>query len=234
LGGVTSDSGGTVSVEASRFAEYAVFAYKPIAFADLQQHWAAAYTDRLIGMDVIAGFEDGTFRPNEAVTRAQIAKLLVSALGVPGAVPAADGETGDGGHAAVVGELASNFADADAIPVWAAAYVAQAEQAGWLQGVQAGGQTFFEPGRSLSRAELAQLVARLLPAPADASAGASAGAGAYDDAASIPAWAAPAIERLREEGVMIGSSDGGFHPSDPVTRAEAVKVLALLLTKLHL
>ena len=39
-------------------------------------HWAAGYINQLVATGTINGFEDGTFRPNATVTRAQFVKML--------------------------------------------------------------------------------------------------------------------------------------------------------------
>ena len=49
-------------------------------FQDIQGHWAQAYIEALAGIDVIAGFPDGTFRPGESVTRAQFAAIIAKAF----------------------------------------------------------------------------------------------------------------------------------------------------------
>lgn len=47
------------------------------SFSDLpSDHWAAAYVDNLVSNGTINGFEDGTFRPNGTVTRAQFVKMI--------------------------------------------------------------------------------------------------------------------------------------------------------------
>lgn len=50
------------------------------SFADVQGHWAQAYIDALAKRDVISGFPDGTFRPNDPVTRVQFAAILNKAF----------------------------------------------------------------------------------------------------------------------------------------------------------
>jgi len=42
--------------------------------------WYAKHVDYLVGKDVLKGYEDGTFKPNNGVTRAEAAKMIVAAL----------------------------------------------------------------------------------------------------------------------------------------------------------
>lgn len=48
---------------------------------------------RLAALEILSGFPDGTFRPGETVTRAQFAKIMVTALGVGEAAKYAAGQT---------------------------------------------------------------------------------------------------------------------------------------------
>ena len=49
-------------------------------FSDIEGHWAKEAIIELSERGVVNGFEDGTFRPNESVTREQFSKILVEAL----------------------------------------------------------------------------------------------------------------------------------------------------------
>ena len=48
---------------------------------------------RLSALSILAGYPDGTFRPDQPVTRAEFAKIIVSALGVGEAAQYAAGAT---------------------------------------------------------------------------------------------------------------------------------------------
>ena len=45
-------------------------------FNDIQGHWAAEYIDRAAAAGWIGGYEDGSFRPNAYITRAEVATLV--------------------------------------------------------------------------------------------------------------------------------------------------------------
>lgn len=68
---VTPPSGGTGSTGATAFKDV------PTGY------WAKAYIEALAAQNIIAGFPDGTFRPNEPVTRAQFATIITKALTPP-------------------------------------------------------------------------------------------------------------------------------------------------------
>ncbi len=52
-----------------------------VAFKDVQTgYWAKAYIEALAAQGIIAGFPDGSFKPNEPVTRAQFAAIINKAF----------------------------------------------------------------------------------------------------------------------------------------------------------
>jgi hypothetical protein len=82
----------------------------------------------------------------------------------------------------------------------------------------------FRPNSSITRAEIAVLLARALGFEPDA----YAAERVYDD---VPAnhWAFAEIAFVTGQGLMGGYGNGTFRPDAPITREELVKVLALLL-----
>lgn len=83
----------------------------------------AQAVQELTALDVISGFEDGTFKPDELVTRAQITKMVVDALA-------------EGGQA----EASKNTKSFDDVAVgesghWAAGYINQGVADGWISGM---------------------------------------------------------------------------------------------------
>ncbi len=208
LGGKVNDNG-TISVSIDHFTQFAVFAEKPLStFADMDKHWAMPYTGRLIGMGIIAGFEDGLFKPDEKVTRAQFARMIASALDLKA------------GHAA------TGFADDAAIGAWAKPSVAAAVEAGLISGYKENEGTVFKAGQSITRAEIAAMIAQAL----GASGVASEQTLAFRDSASIHDAVAQAVQR----GIVNGFEDGTFRPGAPATRAEAARMLYALLDELDI
>ncbi|MBB4823244.1 hypothetical protein HNO89_000462 [Sporosarcina luteola] len=54
----------------------------PIAaqFKDVASHWSAEYIQQAVEQGLVKGYEDGTFKPNQSLTRAQAVSILVRAL----------------------------------------------------------------------------------------------------------------------------------------------------------
>ncbi|MDF2648689.1 MAG: hypothetical protein K0Q73_4494 [Paenibacillus sp.] len=95
---------------------------------------------------LIQGYEDGTFQPDAAISREQMAVIIQRAIAFAGASVSSSGST-------------TAFADQGSISVWAAEAVKQAVQAGVIQGMEG---NLFNPERSATRAETAVMLKRVL------------------------------------------------------------------------
>jgi uncharacterized repeat protein (TIGR02543 family) len=197
-----------ITVTVDEFAKFAVFAVgtEPEAssgFRDMAGHWAADAVRRAAAKGMVAGYPDGTFRPDHPITRAEFTVMLVRALQLEG--------TG--------APLA--FKDLDRMGPWAAQAVGLAVQAGIVRGYEDGS---FRPDAPITRAEMAVMVARALKLPI----GEHVSTGFADDDA-IPPWAKGAVAALRDSGMVTGRGNNEFAPHDKATRAEAVVMLLRML-----
>jgi CubicO group peptidase (beta-lactamase class C family) len=101
--------------------------------------WAFAAVADLSARGLVTGYADGKFHPNNAVTRAEYAKLVCSALRVE-----PDTVTSD------------PFKDVT-VAHWAAGYIAATVGKGWLTGYPGG---LFKPDEPVSMAQVLAVVAR--------------------------------------------------------------------------
>jgi len=99
---------------------------------------------RLGALGIIAGFPDGTYKPDEPVTRAQFAKIIVTALGVGEAANYAAGTT--------------KFSDVPA-DHWAAGYINVAVDVGVINGYPDG---TFKPENQVTFAEAIKMIVAAL------------------------------------------------------------------------
>jgi hypothetical protein len=211
--GGTVNSDGTVTIEVSHFTKFAVLAVKSTDFSDLSGHWAAKFTDRLIGLGVIQGFPDLKFHPEVAVTRAQFVKILAGSLGLKSSA------------------ASSQFADDALIPAWAKADVAAAVEAGLIHGIEVNGKTSFKANQTIARSEMAVILNQVLT---KYSIKIEAKENTFLDAASIPDWAKAAVSNVASVQIIDGYDDGTFHPTDSMTRAEASAIIFKLLDALKI
>lgn len=202
-------SGSTLAGETDHFTKFAAMpvADEPTSEqpnpvpTDIAGHWAEQEIADAVAKGIIAGYPDGTFRPNLPVTRAEFALLLDRILALPGGRPSSFGDQGD-------------------IPAWASDAVAAVAAAGIVGGYP---DHSFRPGARLSRIETAALMARAARLPATNTQRTS-----FADDAAIAEWALPSINAAYEAGLVQGQGLNRFNPLAPITRAEAVVLLARL------
>jgi len=103
-------------------------------------HWAGDVLARAADAGLVAG-DRGLFRPNDPITRAEVAAILTRALNLPPG-----------------GEL--RFTDAVDVPVWAQSSMAAAVEAGLVAGL---GDGSLRPLRAATRAEACAMLSRALP-----------------------------------------------------------------------
>ena len=148
------------------------------------------YVNNLVGQDIIRGFPDGTFRPSNAITRADVAVMMTRAF---------DLEAGDG----------DGFADVDASH-YAYSEIHAAKEAGIFEGNT---NNEFLPGDAITRGEIAAVVARafdFLDAADDTTA-------SFDDAEGIFADYIGALENL---GIVQGVSENHFGTDRDLSRRD--------------
>ncbi len=110
-------------------------------FPDIEGYEFEAEVRRLASLGVIAGYPDGTFRPEEAVTRAEFAKMIVVMLGLENAANLMKGQ-------------AVSFSDVPATH-WASGYINVAEMKGVVNGYPDG---TFKPEGSITYAEALKMI----------------------------------------------------------------------------
>ena len=172
-------------------------------FRDMAGHPLAAHVEALASRGVVAGDPDGRFRPDAPLTRAELAALLLRALGLPGAV-------------------ATPFSDVDD-NAWFLADVGGVARAGLMRGDPDGA---FRPSDAVSRGELAATLRAVIGLTADDLDDARLQAGP-DDAEGH--WAGPALRATEAWCGLLDVTDGAFRPDAPATRAVAAAALSRAL-----
>ena len=107
--------------------------------------WYNNAISTLTNAGILTGYEDGSFRPNAPITRAEFAAM---------AARLSDVEY-DGGNS--FSDVSDNY--------WAARYIALAEYLGWINGYPDG---TFRPAQNITRAESVTLVNAVLERTPDA------------------------------------------------------------------
>ena len=183
----------------------AVLAFAPVTVfgaTDTANHWANAVISDWESKGLIKGYEDGTFKPDNSVSRAEFVTMMNNVLknDAEGTVSFTDVKETD----------------------WFYQAVAAAVNAGYCNGYEDG---TFKPSATISRAEAAVMIANAMGLEQDA-----AGAEGFSD--EIPVWAVGSVGAVVKAGYMSGYPDGTFGAAKSITRAEAVSSLNRVLNRM--
>ncbi|MDQ6421439.1 S-layer homology domain-containing protein [Paenibacillus sp. LHD-117] len=115
-----------------------------LPFADLNEipAWARPSISRTIAAGILNGYDDNSFRPDQNITRSEMAVMIVRALGLK-----------------VDPNAKSPFADVDKIAEWARPSVTAAYEAGIIKGR---GNNLFAPNEHATRAEAVMMILGML------------------------------------------------------------------------
>ena len=170
-----------------------------IGFADVvTSHWAYQSVVALAELDIVSGFEDGSFRPDENVTREQFIKMLVEAFGFYD-------ETAE-----------CNFSDVSK-DAWYYKYVASA----FAGNITKGQGTIFGSGNSITREDAAVLIHRVMVTDADEYEAKKT----FADDSEFADYSKSAVYKLVDMSILSGMGNNSFAPKANLTRAQAAKII---------
>ena len=167
---------------------------------DIKNHWAEGYITRLIDKGAVNGYEDGTFRPGNTITRAEFTKIIVSVF-------------------SLYGESEVKYTDVSKED-WFNSYVDIAS----ANGIILGSDGMFFPKNNITRQDAAIIIQRILKLKSvEMKTGKE-----FLDNNEISDYAKEAVSNMAEIGVINGF-DGKFMPRNNITRAEAVTMIVRAL-----
>jgi S-layer homology domain len=165
-------------------------------------YWARPFVDSLMKQGITVGSPDGSFRPDQPVTRAEYAALVQKAFEqqeVQGSMPFTD--------------VAADF--------WGVGAIDNAVKKGFIKGYPNGS---FEPNKPITRLEvLLSLVNGLgLPRPDNPEEVITL----FQDSDQIPAWAVPAASTAADSNIVVNyPARDRLNPNQPTTRAEVAALI---------
>lgn len=180
------------------------------AFSDLAGHWSEKAVALSRSQGIVNGYPDGRFHPDELVTRAEVARMLVNAVGLAE-------------YRRDVSGVDSVFRDV-CYEHWAKADIILGREAGIISG---DGDGLFRPGDYITRQELAALLVRALQFVGEVEI--AAASLDFSDKDDVAGWAREYVNRAVGAGLLKGYPDGTLKPEGFTTRAEAVAVIGRLL-----
>jgi len=196
-GGVIMKKKHVITITAALAASMAMSVTAFGAPTDIQGHWAQNTINKWVDKGDISGYPDGTFRPNNMITRAEFVVLVNNAMGYS----------------------KSGYAYFSDVPnhYWGKNAIQTGVAAGYISG---DGDGIFRPNDPVTRQEAAAMISRILGLKQNDSR-----AYRYTDSYAISNWAKGVVGAVSEAGIMAGYPDGSFGPNKVLTRAEAVLAL---------
>jgi len=176
---------------------FSVPAVGVFAASDAQGHWAEGIIATLVDSGAVRGYEDGTIRPQESITRAEFMATINNLLGFTEAA-----------------EI--NFTDVSGNE-WFAADVGRAVAVGYVSGYPDG---TMRPNAQITRQEAAAAINRLTLLATNRHASVE-----FTDFNQIAQWARGAVGGASAADILSGYPDGSFNPTGNITRAEAFSLI---------
>ena len=181
--------------------------YQP---ADTIANWANKHILKMMSLNVLQGFTDNSFKPNELTNRYQFAVAIAKILQLD-----------------VDGYSSQSYSNEElgAMPDWVKPYVAAVSESGIMVG-----NGSFGGEEGLTRAQLAAIIGRILSPSSNSTRDHSS---YYSDASDIPDWAKEGVQKALDANILQGYPDGSFQPEGILTRAEMAAVAARLMEYLE-
>lgn len=179
-------------------------AQTPIVFADVpSDHWSKPFLDNLSSRGLLSGFPDGTYQPDQPMTRAELA-AQIAALFDP------------------VQTQSPPITFTDVAPdYWAYDSIQEAVVMGFLKGYP---EQTFQPDQNVTRAQAITAIASGLNLSTTQPKAITLTQ--YNDSTSIPPWATSSVAAATESRIVVNHPDlAQLNPAQPMTRAEAAAML---------
>ena len=167
-----------------------------MAFSDTKGHWAEQAITRWEDAGVIGGYEDGQFRPDQALTRGELAAMISTIF-----------------HLSRI--AANQYPDLPS-GEWYTPYMLRCAAAGFLAGTDVGA----EPMAMVTREQAAVIFARAFMIPEETSSDTG-----FFDQWQISDWARPFVRAMKNQTMIAGIGGNLYAPKQPLTRAQAVTIL---------
>ncbi|MFC4776804.1 S-layer homology domain-containing protein [Paenibacillus sp. GCM10023252] len=177
-----------------------------VTYSDIDKHWAKDTILAMASQGYVAGYEDGTFRPDAPVTRAEWVTLVNKVIGYEQ-------------------ESKEVFTDVPA-DSWYSKEVSKASQAGYISGYPG---NLFKPDAPIRRSETAAVLTKLTQYRVDG----TDSADSFTDVKQAAAWVKGAVAVAAEHNLMQGQGQA-FWPNGSLTRAEAVVILSRLTQQIQI
>ncbi|WP_053955277.1 Ig-like domain-containing protein [Inediibacterium massiliense] len=200
---------GKISGQVTHFTKFAVISMKiekevikepvnqeiKVDLKDTKGHWAEGFIKELVQKQAISGYPDQTFKPDQNITRAEFAAVVIKAFKLQ--------------HKE--GKVFTDTKDH-----WAKGVISTASAHGIVSGYEDGS---FRPDEKITREQMAVMVVKASKLIKQEN------TQVFADHKDISSWAKDAIDTVISKEIIKGYPDGTLKPQGNATRAEAVTVI---------
>ena len=159
----------------------------------------ATAVNTLVALEVINGYEDNSFKPDNLITRAEASKVIVAALNETASAEKLKGET--------------RFPDVLSKHAWATGFINKGVNLGYIKGDDAGK---FNPDANVTTAEVVKMLMVAMGYQKHAEAIAEINGNTGKD------WYVPYVDLAKDAGVMDGVNAG---ETEAITRGEVAQLV---------
>lgn len=169
---------------------------------DIDGHWSKDYVEYGVQKGYINGYEDGSFRPEATVTRAEFSKMINASVGI-----------------AKTADISFNdISSGD----WYYQEVRKAVYAGYTNGYE---DDTFRADNRITREEAAVILSRIATRAEK-----NKSLSSFRDTGEIADWAEDAFELVCSKGYITGDEQKRLQPKGLLTRGQAAKIIYSLIT----
>ncbi|MCM3176137.1 S-layer homology domain-containing protein, partial [Paenibacillus sp. MER 99-2] len=194
---------------------YAII-WNPIEFDDMNHHWAEQAVNDMGSRMIVEGYENGLYAPDNVITRAEFATIIVRALGLR------------------VDHNVSVFADVDST-AWYAGAVQTAYDYKLINGYEDG---TFRPTDQITREQAILVIAKAMNLTKLNTIMSKSESdeilGQFIDVDTVSSSSKESIAVTLRAGIVNGKGIGFIAPKDSLTRAEVAALMQRLLQKSEL
>lgn len=175
------------------------------AYTDIQEHWASSSIESLSKIDILRGYEDGSFRPDDYITRAEFVTIVNRLLG---------------NSAESTRYIADNNSRA-----WYYSEMKKAVKSGIIEGDPDGS---VRPNDYITREEAIVILHRAFSTePTE-----NLRINSYSDSKDISEWSREAMALFVKKEYLKGYDDNTLKPKANITRAEVVTLIDRMLAEI--
>lgn len=194
----------TVSATVYHLSTYSTALYPNFPkLLDSKGHWSERMIYKSVSMNIVCGDQKGNFNPDDYITKEEMAKVLVNALGL---------ENDD----------IPEIKDVENVSQWAKDYVRQAVAANAMELDEDGN---FNPKQMATREDIlkaAEKVFALDETDIEIQ---------YEDLEEVPVHLRETLRKLTGEAIVKGYPDGTFRVRNNIRRCEFIKIISEYLDK---